>query len=111
MSVKLERLGNIFVKEISMILATEVKDTNINFVTVTAATVTNDLSLARVYFTVLDNTKKDITLKALNNASGFIRRELCGRVELRKMPEIRFIYDESIAYGSKIEKIIDKLND
>jgi ribosome-binding factor A len=111
MSVKIERLGNAFVKEISEILATEIKDTNINFVTITAVNVTNDLSFAKVYFTVLDDTKKDITLKALNNASGFIRRELCNRVELRKMPEIKFVYDESIAYGNKIEKIIDKLND
>ncbi len=109
MSIKTARLGNVFVKEISAILATEIKDQNINFVTITAAEITSDLSYAKVYFTVLDDSKKETTLKALNNASGFIRRALCNRIELRKMPEISFIYDESIAYGNKIEKIIDDL--
>jgi ribosome-binding factor A len=106
----MERLGNLFVKEISEILATEVKDQNIEFVTITGAKVTNDLSYAKVYFTVLDDTKKDIVLNALNNASGFIRRALCNRIELRKMPEIQFVYDESVAYGSNIERIIRDLN-
>jgi len=110
MSIKTERLGNIFVKEISEIIATEIKDHNINFVTITAASVTNDLSYAKVYFTVLDDTKKDTTLNALNNASSFIRRKLSNRIELRKMPEIKFIYDESISYGNRIEKIIDELS-
>ncbi len=110
MSIKTERLGNIFVKEISEIIATEIKDHNINFVTLTAASVTSDLSFAKVYFTVLDNSKKDNICKALNNASSFIRRELSKRIELRKMPKIIFIYDESVAYGSKIEKIINELN-
>lgn len=109
MSIKMERLGNIFAKEISNILATEIKDQNIKFVTITAANVTNDLSYVKVYFTVLENSKKDIILESLKKASRFIRKQLCERVELRKMPEIKFIYDESIVYGNRIEKIIDEL--
>lgn len=111
MSIKIERLANTFIKEIGEILRDEIKDENIQFVTITATEITNDLSLAKVYFTVLDDNKKDITLKSLNKASRFIRKELCSRVDIRKMPELKFIYDESIEYGNKIERIINEVND
>ena len=59
MSIKTERIGSNFVKEISYILMEEIKDPNIKFVTITSCDVTNDLSYAKVYFTVLDDTKKE----------------------------------------------------
>ena len=68
MNVKIERLNSIFVKEISYILSTEVKDEDIKFVTITDCEITNDLSYAKVYFTVLDSLKKDETIKALDRA-------------------------------------------
>ncbi|MBP3921045.1 MAG: 30S ribosome-binding factor RbfA [Bacilli bacterium] len=110
MSVKTERIASNMIKEISYILAHEVKDTDIKFVTVTDVKLTNDLSFAKIYFTVLDDTRKKETLKALKNASGFIRHELCERIDIRHTPELEFVYDESIEYGKNIEKIIDKLN-
>ena len=108
MSIKIDRIESNLVKEISYILANEVKDHDIKFVTVTACHVTNDLSYAKVYYTVLDDSKKDSTAKALKNASGFIRRELMDRIDIRYTPELEFIYDESIDYGKKIE---DKLKE
>ena len=109
MSVKIDRLNNMFVEEISKILHQEIKDRDINFVTVTEARITNDLSFAKVYITTLDNDR-DKVLKALNKASSYIRTLLCGRVNIRKMPEIHFVYDESIEYGKKIEDIIERIN-
>ena len=88
MSVKLDRLGHIFTEAISKIINEEVKDDDIKFVTITAVEVT----------------------KALNRASSFIRGKLFDEVEIRKMPELTFVYDESIEYGNKIEKIIDEIN-
>lgn len=111
MSVKIERLNDQFQKEISMIIRTEIKDQDINFVTITGCEITNDLSFCKVYFTVLDNNKKDTTLKALKGAQSFIRGELSRRIEIRHTPELKFIYDESIEYGNKIEKIIEKINE
>jgi len=111
MSVKIERLNDQFQKEISMIIRTEIKDQDINFVTITGCEITNDLSFCKVYFTVLDNNKKDTTLKALKGAASFIRGELSRRIEIRHTPELKFIYDESIEYGNKIEKIIEKINE
>ena len=109
MSVKIDRLNNMFVEEISKILHQEIKDRDINFVTVNEARITNDLSFAKVYITTLDNDR-DKVLKALNKASSYIRTLLCDRVNIRKMPELHFVYDESIEYGKKIEDIIERIN-
>lgn len=111
MSVKIERLNDQFQKEISIILQTEIKDQDINFVTITGCEITNDLSFCKVYFTVLDDSKKESTLNALKGAASFIRGELSKRVQVRHTPELRFFYDESIEYGNKIEKIIEKINE
>ena len=110
MSIKIERIESSMVKEISYLLANEIKDPDIHFVTVTAAKVTNDLSFAKIYVTVFDEEKKKSTLDALNNAGGFLRSKLCERIDIRHMPELEFVYDESIAYGKKIENIIEKIH-
>ena len=110
MSIKIERIESAMVKEISYLLANEIKDPDIHFVTVTACKVTNDLSFAKIYVTVFDEEKKDSTLKALKNASGFLRSKLCERIDIRQIPELEFVYDESIAYGKKIENIIEKIH-
>lgn len=109
MSVKIDRLNNMFVEEISKIIHDEVKDKDVGFVTITDARITNDLSFAKIYFTTLDDNR-DKVLNSLNKASGFIRSLLCERVKIRKMPEIHFVYDDSIEYGKKIEDIIDRIN-
>ncbi len=109
-NIKLKRYNSTFEKEISIILQNEIKDDDIKFVSVTGVEITNDLSYAKVFITVFDKEKKDSTMKALNKAKGFIRTELAKRVEIRHTPEIRFVFDESIEYGNKIEKIIDEIN-
>ena len=109
-SVKIERLNHAFQEEISMILMTEIKDEDIKFVTITGVDTTSDLSYAKVYFTVLDQTKKETTTEALNGAASFIRGKLSERVEVRHTPELKFIYVTSIDYGNRIESIIDDIN-
>ena len=69
------------------------------------------MSFAKVYVTVLDQEKKEETIKALNNAAGFIRKTLADRVDVRHIPELSFVYDESIDYGKKIETIIEQIHD
>ncbi len=110
MSLKIERYNSQFVKEISHILQEEVHDSNIGFVTVTDCEITNDLSFAKVYVTVFDKDKKESTMEALERASSFIRGELSKRVKIRHTPELRFVFDESIEYGNRIEKAIDKIH-
>ena len=109
-NIKIERLNHAFQEEISMILMTEIKDEDIKFVTITGVDTTSDLSYAKVYFTVLDETKKETTLEALTGAASFLRSKLAERVEMRHTPELKFIYDTSIEYGNHIEEIIDSIN-
>lgn len=111
MSIKINRIESILLREISYILANEIKDNNIKFVTVTAVEVTKDLSYAKVYVTILNDEKKEITMKSLSDASGFIRSKLFDRVDMRNVPELSFIYDNSIEYGKKIENLIEKIHD
>ena len=109
MSVKIERLNDQIQEVISEILQKEVKNPDLKFVTITGCEVTNDLSFCKVYFTVFNKDSKE-TLKELNGASSFIRGEISKRIEIRHTPELKFIYDESIEYGRKIDAIIDKIN-
>lgn len=111
MSIKSERISDSLIEQISYIIANEVKNKDINFVTITEVKVTDDLSFAKVYFTVLDESKKDSTLKALQSASGFIRHELRDRVDIRQIPELKFIYDESIEYGQRIEEKLKEIKE
>jgi ribosome-binding factor A len=110
MKIKTERINNMLLQEISIILATEVKDRDLNFITVTSVKTSNDLGYAKVYVRLLDTSKKDDVMKALKNASGFVRKNLFDRVEMRHIPQLEFIYDDSIDYGKRIEDIIENLN-
>ena len=110
MSIKIDRIGSQMTKEISYILANEVKDSDLKFVTITECRVTNDLSYAKVYYTILDQNKIEDSKKAFKDAKGFIRRELTKRMDIRHTPELEFIYDESIEYGKKIDDMINKLH-
>lgn len=109
MSIKMERLNNTFVEKISEILHNDIKDKDVKFVTITEVKITNDLSFAKVYFTSNEENRRQVT-EALNKASGFIRSRLCEKVQLRKMPEIHFVYDESVEYGQRIDDIIERIN-
>lgn len=111
MSIKLERISDMLVEQISYVIATEVKNRDIQFVTVTDCKVASDLSYAKVYVTVLDESKKESTIKALNSAKGFIRNQLFDRIQIRYIPELEFVYDDSIAYGQNIEKVIKEIHE
>lgn len=111
MSIKIDRLNNLFLEEISKILRTEIKDERISFVTITDVKITSDLYYAKVYVTVLNDKERDNVIKLLNKASNFIERELSHRIEIRRMPNITFVYDESIEYANNIEKIIERINE
>lgn len=107
--MKIDRVNSNMQREISYIIANEVKNPNIKFITITDVDVTNDLSYAKIYFTTLGDSKE--TLKALKSAKGFIRKILADRIELRHIPELEFVYDTSIEYGKNIEQKIKELND
>ena len=110
MSVKIERLNNLFLAELSKIIFKEIKNPIIKTVNLTAVEITNDLSFAKVFFTCMDEDK-DKVLEELESAKGFLRTKLANTIEIRHTPELVFIYDSSIDYGMNIEKIIQKIHE
>ncbi len=102
------RVGDQIRQELSEILSRgEVHDPGIGFITLTRVQVTADLQLARVFYTSLGdpNARKE-TARALNRATGFFRRQVGARLQLRRVPELEFRFDESIAHQDRIEQIL-----
>jgi len=109
--VRVGRVGEQLKKELSHIIQFEWKDPGIGFVTVTGVDVTNDLSQAKVYISVLgSDEQKETTLKAFSRGKGFLRSELGKRMRLRHVPDLLFQFDGSIEYGSRIEKLLETIN-
>lgn len=108
--IKIERLNHSFVREISIILETEVKNELLKSVIVTDVDITNDLSFAKVYFRLLDDSTKKEVIQSLEKAAPFIRKCLSEKIEIRHTPELKFYYDESVEYGQNIENIIEKIH-
>lgn len=110
--VRVGRVAEQLKKELSVILQNELKDPRIGFTTVTGVDLTNDMSQASVFLSVLgSDQQKESTLQALLRASGFIRSELGRRVRLRHTPELQFKFDHSMDYGEHIEKLLKQLNE
>lgn len=75
-------------------------------VSVTRVDTTGDLRYARVYISALDKQRESEVLKGLKSASGFLRRELGASLQLRYIPELQFVADDSIAHGAHILEIL-----
>jgi ribosome-binding factor A len=98
-------------KELSQIILVEMKDPRINFLTITGTEITNDLSSAKIFISVMGTEEQQQqTLKTLASSKGYIRSELGKRIRLRIVPELSFILDESIAYGSRIGQLLNDIH-
>lgn len=99
-------------RAISSIIANDLKDPRIGFVSVTGVELTRDLSYCKIYVSVLgSDSEKQESLAGLTAARGFLRRELGRRVRMRKLPELIIELDDSIEYGAKINKLLRELKE
>ena len=103
------RINDEMQKEVAMILR-EVKDPRVcdAFISVTAAEVTPDLKYAKIYYSAMRGDKKEVR-QGLKSSSGFIRRQVAARLNLRATPELTFIEDTSIAYGAHIQSLLSSI--
>lgn len=102
------RVGEQIQRELAALIRDGVKDPRVGMVTISAVEVSRDLAHAKVFITVLgDETAKRDSLAALNKAAGFLRHELGQRMLTRTVPQLRFVYDESIERGSRLCALID----
>ena len=110
-NIRIERLNDAFQEEIMKIILEEVKDEKLKFVTITEVNTSSDLSYAKVYFTCLQDDKRDEITSSLNKAAPFIRKCFAPKFDILKTPELHFVYDTSLEYGKHIDEIIDKINE
>lgn len=104
------RVGDQIRVEISDLLAREVSDPGIGFITVTHVNVTPDLQQARVFYTSLGDEKaRRESQRALHRATPFLRRLLGRRLRLRRIPELQFFFDESVERQDRIERILQDI--
>jgi ribosome-binding factor A len=110
LSHRVERVAEQIREEVSQILATEVADPGVGLVTVTRVKVTPDLSLARIYWTIMgDAAQRKLTAKALSRAAAYVRHLLSTRMTLRRSPEVQFIFDQSVAAQDRVEQILQEI--
>jgi ribosome-binding factor A len=105
-----ERIAEAIRDELSRLIARDVRDPAVGFITLTSVKVAPDLQLARVYYTSMGDEKAlRETAKALGRAMPFLRRQIAQRLRLRRVPELQFFYDESVAQHDRIEQILQDL--
>jgi ribosome-binding factor A len=107
-----ERVADQIRAEVTTMIARELHDPGVGFVTVTRVQVSPDLQHARVYYTSLgDAEARKNTARALDRASGFMRRQIGQRLRLRRAPEIHFEFDQSIGHQDRVEQILNEIAD
>jgi ribosome-binding factor A len=106
------RLAEEILKELSIILIEKLGDPRLQNLTFTHVKLTDDLRIAKVYFSVLGGEQKikDAEM-GLNSAKGFLKREIALRMSLRYVPDLLFFYDETLEYGNRIEQALTKITD
>ena len=111
MRIRPERVAETIKREMAEILANRMRDPRLGaMISVTDVEVTPDLSLARIFVSVLAaEPERDRALEALTHSVGFVRHELAPRLGLREMPEIRFLLDTSIQQGARVEELLRRL--
>ncbi len=104
-----QRFSDVIQTALAEILHKEAKDMRFGITTITSVDVAHDLSFAKVYVSVLDESKAKETVSALNKAAKFFRYSLAQAVELRTTPGLKFIYDDSCVRGHRIESLINSV--
>lgn len=106
-----ERVGDLIKEETSRIIQYELKDPGIGFVTITGVELSDDLKHAKIFYSVLgDEEAKKESSSALKRACGFIQHEIGRKLRLKYTPEIYFLFDPSVEYGARIERLIEKMH-
>jgi len=111
MRIRPERVAQRIQREVADIVGNRVRDPQVSqWVSITDVEVTPDLSVARIFISILpEGEERQRTLEALERATPFVRRELASRLSLREMPEIRFLLDNSIERGARVEELLKRI--
>ncbi len=113
MSRRIERLNSLIRRDLSDLIRNEVKDPRVaGVVSVTRVDTSTDVQHAKVFVSVYGTLReKEDAIDGLGDASGFIRRQLRGRLETRNVPALKFILDETLDEGNEMLRLLDSLAD
>ena len=106
-----DRVGDALQRELSKLIRAEIRDPRIGMVNVNIVKVASDLSTAKVYLTFVDNPKNTSVserIDVLNKAAGFVRSRLSNEIQMRSVPRLRFIHDETVYNAEHISSLIDQ---
>ncbi len=107
-----QRLGAQLRRILSEVIRFESKDPGVADLTLTAVELSKDLSVAKIYFSLLNpDDDPKLALDGLQRAAGFLRRRLGNELTVRHVPELRFVHDDSVAHGVQISRLIDDATD
>ena len=103
------RIGDQIQRELADLIRNELKDPRIHMITLTGVDVSHDYAHAKVFYTTLrDEADNFLIQNGLDNAAGFLRSQLLHRLKLRVIPQLHFIYDESVERGMRLSRLIDE---
>jgi ribosome-binding factor A len=107
-----KRLGNEVLRTLNELVRFETKDPSLKMVSLSSLELSRDLSVARVYFSMLDpDGDPEPVQEGLQRASGFLRSRLGREIKIRHVPELRFVHDNSAAEAQRISSLIDQALD
>lgn len=109
MSISVERLASLIQRELAIIVNHNIQNKEIGYINLTEVKVTKDKSIATIYYTILSDDEKDLKKaeELIEKNRGQIRMELAQKIKnIRKIPDLIFKYDEALAYGNHIDKLL-----
>ncbi len=106
-----DRVGGQIQRALSDLLQKDIKDPRLKMVTITGVKLSRDLRIARIYFTTSGGGKKsrEEAVEGFKNALGYVKRTLARQLGLRYMPDLKFFYDESFDYASRIDEVLKSI--
>jgi ribosome-binding factor A len=109
--IRVSRVGEQIKKELSQIIQHEIKDPRIGFVTVTGVEMSGDLQIAKVYVSVMGKAEeRQETLAGLEKATGYMRKEIGRRIQMRYVPELIFEIDQTLDHSEEIHRLLDEVH-
>ncbi|MBI3301367.1 MAG: 30S ribosome-binding factor RbfA [Deltaproteobacteria bacterium] len=106
-----ERVSGVLLEAVAEVLLREVKDPRVSGVTLTGAAVSPDLKVAKVFFTTRQAEEQAEALAGLRSATGYIKRQIAGRLRLRHTPDLQFLYDATLEKANRLESLLRQVEE
>ncbi|TIC83154.1 30S ribosome-binding factor RbfA [Crenobacter intestini] len=105
-----DRMADQIQRDLAELIRAGLKDPRVGFVTITSVEVTRDYSHAKIYYTVMQEDKRALTQEILDHSAGYLRSELARGLKVFTVPQLHFVYDESIERGVHMSRLIDEVS-